>query len=263
MPFARSPHLGRLHYAERGDARDQRLPALLIHGAGASSAIWMMTLARLGRATRAIAVDLPGHGPSPAADAGAPPPSIAGYRDVVGALAASLGLGRSVLVGHSMGALVAVEAALAWPDKVAALVLCGAGPRLPAHPDLLAVVQDDYDRFPEWLAEHGLSPAAKPALRRAFAAAGVAAPKETTLADYAAIAACDLTERLNGLSCPTTWLHGADDRIVPPPAAEILGPGQTVIVFPDAGHILPVETPASIADVTIRFANEPGLLAPS
>ncbi|HEX3694154.1 MAG TPA: alpha/beta fold hydrolase [Polyangia bacterium] len=263
MPFARSLHTGRLHYSERGEAHDQSLPALLIHGAGASSAIWMMTLARLGRATRAVAIDLPGHGPSPAAEMGSPPPSIAGYRDAVGALAAGLCLGRSVLIGHSMGALVAIEAALAWPDKVAALVLCGAGLKLPIHHDLLAVVQDDYDRFPAWLAEHGLSPAAKPALRRAFAAAGVAATKATTLADYAAIAACDLTERLKALSCPTAWLHGADDRIVPPPAAEILGPGHTVIVFPDAGHILPVEKPASVAEVTIRFAKEPGLLAPS
>ena len=265
MPFARSLHADhlRLHYAERGQARDNRLPVLLVHGAGASSAIWMMTLARLGRATRAVAIDLPGHGPSPGADsvesgAEAALPSIAGYRDAVGALAAALCLGRSVLVGHSMGALVAIEAALSWPDKVAALVLCGAAPRLPVHDELLAIVRDHYSRFPAWLAERALSPSAKPGLRRAFAAAGMAAPRATTLADYAAIAACDLTTRVKTLACPTTWLHGADDRIVPPPGAEAIGAHHTVVVVPGAGHILPLEAPAAVAEIIIRAASAQG-----
>jgi len=153
-----------------------------------------------------------------------------------------------------MGALVAIEAALAWPDKVAALVLCGAAPKLPIHDELLAIVRDDYARFPAWLAERALSPSAKPGLRQAFAAAGVAAPRETTLADYAAIATCDLTDRVKTLTCPTTWLHGADDRIVPPPGAEIAGALHTVVVLPGAGHILPVEAPANVAEVTIRSA---------
>ena len=151
MPFARSPHAGRLHYSERGEARPGRLPVLLIHGAGASSAIWMMVLARLGRLARAVAVDLPGHGPSPRGDGDAV--SIAGYRDATGTLAATLCLGRSVLVGHSMGALVAIEAALAWPDKVAGLVLCAAAPRLPVSRDLMKVIDEGYARFPAWLAE--------------------------------------------------------------------------------------------------------------
>jgi pimeloyl-ACP methyl ester carboxylesterase len=254
VPYARSPHTGRVHYAERGEARPgSHLPVLLIHGAGASSAIWMMVLARLGRILRAVAIDLPGHGPSPAAE-GNEPASITSYRDAVGGLAATLCLGRSVLVGHSMGALVALEAALTWPDKVAALVLCGARPRLPVHDDLLAIVRDNYQQFPVLLAERALSPAAKPALRRAFVGAGLTAPRETALADYAAIAAADFTGRLPALTCPVIWLHGADDRIVPPPPEQTAGPNSAVIVLPDVGHILPVEAPAAIADVAVRLA---------
>ena len=253
VPFARAPHAGRLHYAERGERRASSLPMLLIHGAGASSAIWMMVLARLSRPTRAVAIDLPGHGPSPPAE-GAKPASIAGYREATGALAAALCLGRSVLVGHSMGALVALEAALAWPDKVAALVLCGAAARLPVPSELLAVVRDEHARFPEWLAEHALSPAAKPGLRRAFVAAGLAATRDTILADYAAIAACDLGARLKQVACPVAWLHGADDRIVPAPAVDDLGRHHALAVIPNAGHILPIEAPAVIAATAQRLA---------
>src|SRR6185503_20193314 len=131
MPYVALAHAGRIHYAERGERRPDRPSAVLIHGAGASSAIWMMTLARLARFGHAVAIDLPGHGPS-AADGvafdGSGGLSLARYRDAVGELAGTLCLGPSVLVGHSLGALVAMEAALAWPDKVRALVLCGAAP---------------------------------------------------------------------------------------------------------------------------------------
>src|SRR5678815_835707 len=132
MPYVALAHSGRVHYAERGERRPGRPSALLIHGAGASSAIWMMVLARVARAGHAVAIDLPGHGPSAADGAaldGAPGLTLARYRDAVGELAGTLCLGPSWLVGHSLGALVAIEAALAWPDKGRGLALCAAAPR--------------------------------------------------------------------------------------------------------------------------------------
>src|SRR5436190_8895572 len=184
MPFARLPDGGRLHYAERGERREGATSVLLVHGAGASSAIWMMSMARIARATRVVAIDLPGHGPSPMPEGGVGALSIAAYRDAGGMLGATLCMGASVLVGHSMGALVAIEAALAWPNKVRGLVLCGAAPRLPVREELLALIREDHARVPEWMAEHGLSPMAKPAVRRSFVAAGVVTPPEVTLADF-------------------------------------------------------------------------------
>src|SRR6187551_3480299 len=156
MPYVALAHAGRIHYAERGERRPGRPSALLIHGAGASSAIWMMTLARVARFGHAVAIDLPGHGPS--ADDGARGLSLARYRDAVGELAATLCLGPSLLVGHSLGALVAIEAALAWPDKVRALVLCGAGPRLPVDPELARLLRDDPHAVIGWLADCALAP---------------------------------------------------------------------------------------------------------
>jgi pimeloyl-ACP methyl ester carboxylesterase len=247
-PSTRSNLSGtRIHFAERGERRRGSAPALLIHGAGASSAIWMMTLARLGRLTYAVAIDLPGHGPSPA---GAAAPSAAAYRDAVGQLAGTLCLGPSVLVGHSMGALVAIEAALAWPDKVRGLVLCGAAPRLPVDDELLRLIRDQPDRVPAWLAERGLSPQAKPAVRRGFLAAGIAAAPETLLADFEIVRATDLTARVRDLACPVVWLDGADDRIVgivgiaPAPGER---PGEARKLA-GVGHLVPIEAPGAIAE---------------
>ena len=238
MPFARR---SQIHYAERGERRPGVAPALLVHGAGASSSIWMMALARLARLTYAVAIDLPGHGPSPADGWSL---GIGGYRDATGMLAGTLCLGSSVLVGHSMGALVAVEAALAWPDKVRGLVLAGAAPRLPVSEELVALIRDDHARVPAWLAEHGLSPTAKPAVRRAFIAAGVVTSRETTLADFEAVRATDLGARIAELRCPVVWLDGADDRIAPAAPGR---PGE-VRTLPAVGHLIPIEAPGAVAE---------------
>src|SRR6185369_2161441 len=187
MPYVALAHSGRIHYAERGERRAGHPSGLLIHGAGASSAIWMMVLARVARSGHAVAIDLPGHGPSGAEGSalnGAPGLTLARYRDAVGELAGTLCLGPSVLVGHSLGALVAIEAALAWPDKVRGLVLCAAAPRLPVDPELARLLRDDPHAVIGWLGDNALSPRARPAVRRGFLAAGEATPVDVTRADF-------------------------------------------------------------------------------
>ena len=247
MPYVALAHSGRIHYAERGERRAGRPSALLIHGAGASSAIWMMVLARVARTGHAVAIDLPGHGPSATEGAaldGGQGLTLARYRDAVGELAGTLCLGPSVLVGHSLGALVAIEAALAWPDKVRGLVLCAAAPRLPIDPELERLLRDDPPRVIAWLAERALSPRAKPAVRRGFIAAGEATPAAVTRADFEIVRATDVSARIDALTCPVIWLDGADDRIVP----AIEGRKGAIMTLVDVGHLTPIEAAGSVAD---------------
>jgi pimeloyl-ACP methyl ester carboxylesterase len=246
LPYIALARAGRIHYAERGERRPGRPSAVLIHGAGASSAIWMMALARIARIGHAVAIDLPGHGPSSAEGGaldGSRALSLGRYRDAVGELAGTLCLGPAVLVGHSMGALVAIEAALAWPDKVRGLVLCAAAPRLPVDPELAALLRADPERVPAWLAEHALSPSAKPAIRRGFLAAGDITPPDITRADFDIVRDTDLGGRIGALSCPITWIDGADDRIVP--ATD--GRRGEIVTLSAVGHLTPIEAPDAVA----------------
>lgn len=109
---------GPVHVLDFGGRPDAPV-MLCVHGLGGSAAGWGAFAAKV-RTHRVLAVDLPGHGRSPAEGR-----SVA-VRDAaltVEALIAELGLGKVVLVGHSMGSAVAVLVAAAAPDAVERLVL--------------------------------------------------------------------------------------------------------------------------------------------
>jgi pimeloyl-ACP methyl ester carboxylesterase len=257
MPYVALAHAGRIHYAERGERRAGRPSVVFIHGAGAGSGIWSMTISRVARSAHAIAIDLPGHGPSALGDLGTL--SLARYRDAVGELCGALCLGPSVLVGHSMGALVALEAAFAWPDKVRALVLVAAAPKIPVDPELLALLRDDPDQATIWLADRSLSPRAKPVIRRGFLAAGIgraATSPEVARADFEIVRATDLTDRQATLTCPITWIDGADDAMVRATCRE--SRRGSIVSVPDAGHLLPIEAPAAIAEAILGHGRAAG-----
>ena len=95
-------------------------PVVLVHGLGCSHTDWRAQIVHLAGRHRVIAVDLPGHGASPA-----PPDecSVEQYASAVAGTIRASGLSGAVLVGHSMGCRVVIEAALHAPAEVAALVL--------------------------------------------------------------------------------------------------------------------------------------------
>jgi len=100
-----------------------RATVLLLHGIGSAGAAWDDVVAGLPKDIHVIAVDLLGFGVSPH-------PEWAAYdaktqaRSVIATLVGLKIQQRVILVGHSMGALVAVEVAKRYPLLVKSLVLC-------------------------------------------------------------------------------------------------------------------------------------------
>ncbi|MBM2614836.1 alpha/beta hydrolase [Actinoplanes sp. LDG1-06] len=106
----------RLAYREAGDP--DGTPAVLLHGSGSSSTTWDRFAPRL-TGHRTIAVDLRGHGAS-----GRPGDySLAGLRDDLLGLLQALDLRDALVVGHSVGAYIALAAAAEVPERIARLVL--------------------------------------------------------------------------------------------------------------------------------------------
>ncbi|HEX3992740.1 MAG TPA: alpha/beta hydrolase [Acetobacteraceae bacterium] len=106
-----------IHHVVTGNGRP---PIVFIHGFGCAHSDWNSQVAHLAPRHQTIAVDLRGHGASPgeAADC-----SVERYGADVAEVMRAMALPPAVLVGHSMGCRVAIEAALQAPSQTAGLVL--------------------------------------------------------------------------------------------------------------------------------------------
>jgi pimeloyl-ACP methyl ester carboxylesterase len=125
------------------------LPVVFVHSLAGNSTHWAGQLQHLRPTRRAVALDLRGHGRSE------PPKngdySIAAMAEDVATVVNTLGLGRLVLVGHSMGGGVALTYAGTHPDRVAALLLLdpiGDGKQIPPAEanSFLGGFESDYER---------------------------------------------------------------------------------------------------------------------
>jgi lipase len=110
----------RLHVRRFETGEPASRPLLLLHGLGASGAVWQSFARRLVPEWSAIAPDLRGHGASDKPETGYEPASLAGD---VGGLLDALGIQAAPVVGHSLGALVGLALAIQEPRRVPALVL--------------------------------------------------------------------------------------------------------------------------------------------
>lgn len=229
-----------LRVRDEGDGA--KTPIVCVHGAGASSVIWMDEVRRIAARRRVVAVDLPGHGQSDRWHG----ESIEIYRDAVGTACAALEIPRAILLGHSMGAMVALACASAWPERVRGLVLLGCGARMPVSSDAFAVLERDFARAPEWLAGVAWSPSTPRELVARWSGLLITADQEVAVADYRAADAFDARPLCPSLRVPTLVLGGADNPFAPPERVRELGAaidGARVVVIPRAGHFVALEQP--------------------
>src|ERR1044071_1521508 len=115
--------------ATGGRPFDRAQPTVvLLHGAGFDHSAWALHSRWFAHhGCSVLAPDLPGHGRS----GGAPLSSIAAMADWTAALIDAAGARTACIIGHSMGALVALELAARTPERVRALGLIAAAPAMP------------------------------------------------------------------------------------------------------------------------------------
>jgi len=229
---------------------------ILLHGLGGDALTWQFNLTALGTDRAVLAPDLPGHGAS-TLDVG--PGHVDDLARWVGDLVDAWGLSRVDLVGHSLGARVALALAHQRPDLVAraSLIACaGLGSDLDHQfLDDLADARDiDRARAAAiaLFAQPGplVEPMARALALRLSVAENRAAIKALLDANRVELS-LPLVEADWAPSMPVQLIWGAGDRIVPPPAADILPVGLPLHLLPDAGHMPHVEA-ASRVNALIR-----------
>ena len=246
---------------------DPGLPSIVfVHGAGLDHTIWTLFNRYFARHRfNSIAVDLPGHRRS----GGKPPASIeAGARWLLEFID-TLGIERTALVGHSMGALVALEAAYRAQGRISNVVLLGAAvPMAVADPLLNAAQANDHSAVDmimlyshAYTSQLGGNPVAginilnsnKRLLERSL---------ENVL--YADLKACNDydngIEAASKISAPATLVLGEEDRMTPPGlAADLINALTEVQVetLPDCGHMMLSEQPEAVHSILARTLLQP------
>lgn len=176
---------------------------------------------------------------------------------------------RFVLVGFSMGGYVALEILRAAPERVAGLVLTSTTAAADTDQQTagrqIAVDQArsaGMPRFAKGLARYLLGPAASedPAMIAQIVAMAEQVGLDTfALHQTATAARRDNSELLARITCPAAVVAGAADRVIASDKARATAeqiPGARLEIAPDAGHMLPLEAPAILADAISAILTE-------
>lgn len=254
--------------ADQGKGCDPaRRSVLFVHGAGMDHSVWPLEARHFAyRGWNALALDLPAHGRSAAlTDDGELLETIPAMVDWLSELIDQLGVGPVHLVGHSMGALIALEAAARDCGRIAGIALLGAAPAMPVHPALLEAAGRPSLLGPQMICDWGFGPAGHFGGHRAPGSwmLGHALKLLQTYAGRrlrADLAACnaygDGIEAAARVRCPALVLSGRLDRMTPWKAGAKLAealPAGRLVVLEGAGHMMMVEQPDATLDALIGF----------
>jgi pimeloyl-ACP methyl ester carboxylesterase len=234
---------------------------VFVHGAQHDHSVWILQSRYFAHhGFGVLAVDLPGHGRS----SGPPLASIEALGTWTGAVLDAAGVSAAAIVGHSMGSLVALEAAGAMPARFSRVALLGTGFPMRVSAELLAATRDDESRALDMInvwQHSGVAP--KPSnpgpgfwimgqnLRLMERAQhGVLPVDFAACNDYAAGLA-----RAAAIRCPVLFILGRRDVMTPPRSAQdlIRTTAQGQVVMLDSGHALPAEKPDEVLDNLVAF----------
>lgn len=236
---------------------------VLIHGSPLDARMWAPQIAPLAHAHQVIRYDVRGYGRSD-------PPGETPYRheDDLAGLLDWLGIERAAVLGLSMGGRLAVDFALAYPERVSALILAGSSVSGYSWTDdldaMAAATQDAIARGGVaaaqalTLEEPLLQPSKRQAeVRQALNAQVRAYSGWHWLHDDPVIAPQPPAyTRLETVSAPTLVLTGEHDQFDMHGIAAALAsriPGATSILIPSAGHMVNLEAPDAFNAAVLEF----------
>ncbi len=249
-----------LAYEERGAGES----LVLVHGHPFDRSMWSPQAEALSSDFRVIAVDLPGYGASPQRSEVM---TMRAFADAVVELLDQLAVERSIVIGLSMGGLVAMELGLEYPNRVNGLVLAAttADPAAADEAEIRAATA-------RVALERGMLPLAAAMIVELFGPkaacdrALVLKLFEMMLSTSPAGAAAALRGRaerpdystlLRSLSVPALVISGDHDTHSPEPVIRRLLealPSPALVRCHDSGHLPNLEEPERFNEAVRQFA---------
>jgi 3-oxoadipate enol-lactonase len=239
-------------------------PLLFLHGVGGGHHAWEAQLPYFsGLGYPSHAWDQPGYGHSPMVE----PYDLEQVSASLARLIESLGGEPVVLVGHSMGGLIAQETYVRHPKLVKALALCFTSP---------AFAGGNSDFTKQFIAAR-IAPLDEGQSMAQIAArlipimgsnsklaeqimAGV--PPDTYRKAVHLLTTFDRRKELASIKVPTLLIAGSDDKTAPPAVMEKMAqkiPGADYVLLRDCGHLGPMDQPEAFNDALLFFLKSHGL----
>ncbi|MFT9147573.1 alpha/beta fold hydrolase [Acetobacter sp.] len=266
-PPVQDGHVGKTRFRVMQPAHAGADTLVFLHGVGMQLEFWQPQLAYFSQNCRCVAYDMLGHGDSPLPPAA---PTLADYSAQFLDVVEHLGLGRVTFIGHSMGALIAIDAAIRYPDRVERLVaMNGVYDRTPAQKAAIAARVDQLDgTVPDWSATldrwFGGEPAADALARRAsLHDLLMRIQPEGYARTYRLFSVSDQVhvDTLPTLQAPALFLTGELDPNSTPAMSEAMAlacPNGRASILPGERHMMSYVHPASTDRAITEFLHETG-----
>jgi pimeloyl-ACP methyl ester carboxylesterase len=239
-------------------------PVVFINGLGSTMDMWNPpVLKKISHHFRIIIFDNRGTGYSSGSDK---PFSIPLFARDTTTLMDALNISSAHILGLSMGASVAQELALSFPEKVTRLILvageCGGPESVRMQPEVMAQLMDRSGTMhevanrmftilfpPSWLATHDPF---------SYCPEVYETTSDEVLARQASVffGWTGSFLRLGDIHSPTLVITGTDDVIVPPVNSRLISgriPGAHLVEIPRAGHGLMYQFPDRFSDCVVKF----------
>jgi non-heme chloroperoxidase len=248
-----------LEYVTQG--REDGTPIIFLHGGGDSWHSWLRVLPLIPGKYHVYAITLRGHGLSDHPKIGYTRRDFA--NDIIDFID-QLHIDKPIIVGHSLGSMVAQAIAVYAPDHLSKLVLVGSPARLPktAAVDEIKTRQTSKSVDLNFPRDFQFSTAYTP-LPAFFAE--IVVEDASKLQDYVwhglmiGLAGDDFSEQLPKIRVPTLVLWGEKDTLVTKPETDLLLSklkNATLKTYPDTGHALHWERPREFTKDLLDFAGQ-------
>jgi pimeloyl-ACP methyl ester carboxylesterase len=236
----------------------------LLHGVGGGKALWEPQFDPLAAAGyRVVAWDMPGYGDSAMVE----PYTFEALARALECLIDHIAPRQTILLGHSMGGMVALEAFAWFRAKVAGLILSGSSPAFGKADGAWqqAFLRERLEPLDQGRTMADLAPqlvrnlvGLEPDVAGVALATEVmsAVPAPTYRAALQALVGFDRRALLPSIRVPTLALAGAEDRTAPPAVMQKMAeriPGARYACLPGAGHIANVEQPDAFNRAVLDF----------
>ncbi|SFE99053.1 alpha/beta fold hydrolase [Alteribacillus iranensis] len=252
-----------IHYVMEGEGP----PLILLHGMGNNARSWVHQFEELKKHYTVIAWDAPGYGNS--SDPDYLLKDFSDFSAYLNGMVEKLQLNNIYLLGHSMGAAIAVDFATRYPEKVERLILAATTRGAAAlTPDDNLKKHQGRCELVDTTSPEEIARTRVPALLSPHASESVRKYAEDIMAEIRPMGYKSVSHGLYNLnqmdaypeiSMPTLIICGKDDRVTPVSESEIIHQlikNSRLQLLNDAGHLCYLEQPTIFNELVKQFLNE-------